>query len=135
MNTTTVTNQQHHTTTPCKSDNPNEWVSVPARTASDPPRGVRSRPPKTTTRSRPPPHHAPPGILIVADRKKHLTPDMFPHQRAVHGREERFPDSLVSVDLIEAMTGLDFFQGMEGVEEMESEVTWTSWETMLPKGS
>ena len=54
---------------------------------------------------------------------------LFPHQRVVHrlGRQTAIPYFLVSVDLIEAMTGLDFFQGTEGEEVLESEDTWANW--------
>ena len=53
---------------------------------------------------------------------------LFPHQRVVHGGVKRFPEYLVSVDLMEAMTGLDFFQGIEGEEAIEAEDTWVNWE-------
>ena len=55
---------------------------------------------------------------------------LFLHQRAVHkhGKGWAFLHFLVSVDLIEAITGLDFFQGMGGEQEMESEDTWVNWE-------
>ena len=55
---------------------------------------------------------------------------LFPHQQVARPRtrEQAFPHFLVSVDLVETMTGLDFFQGVVGEEAMESEDTWGNWD-------
>ena len=55
---------------------------------------------------------------------------LFPHQRVVHrlGGQPAFPHFLVSVDLVEAMTGLDFFQGLTEAEEMERKEGQVAWD-------
>lgn len=52
---------------------------------------------------------------------------LLPHHKEAHGEIE---DYLVSVDLIEAMTGLDFFRNLDDEEEaqLESGDTWINWE-------
>ena len=52
---------------------------------------------------------------------------LFPHPRAVHGDLE---DHLVSVDVIEALTGLDFFNefGDEVQRTLEGADTFENWE-------
>lgn len=51
---------------------------------------------------------------------------LLPHHRVAHGDIQDF---LVSVDIIEAMTGLDFFRDLEDSEEaeLESMDTWQNW--------
>ncbi len=49
---------------------------------------------------------------------------LFPHQIKKHGKIQDF---LVSVNIIEAMTGLDFFLDLND-EEMERKSTWENWE-------
>lgn len=55
---------------------------------------------------------------------------MFPHQRTKHGKIEDF---LVSVDLIEQMTGLDFFQELDDDLEnaVEAQDTFENWKSFL----
>jgi endonuclease G len=52
---------------------------------------------------------------------------LFPHQRSAHGKIENF---LVSVDTIEALSGLDFLSELDDAEEnwLEDQDTWTVWE-------
>lgn len=52
---------------------------------------------------------------------------LFPHQRSKHGNIEDF---LVTVDVIEEMTGLDFFSDLDDDAEMELERTdtWDNWQ-------
>jgi len=52
---------------------------------------------------------------------------LFPHQREKHGDIEDF---LVSVDIIEALTGLNFFNSLEEDTEdrLEKTDTWIYWE-------
>ena len=52
---------------------------------------------------------------------------LLPHHRARHGDIE---DYLVSIDVIEQLTGLDFFQDLDPVEEraLEDTDTWTYWD-------
>lgn len=52
---------------------------------------------------------------------------LFPHQRTSHGDIEDF---LVSVDVIEALTGLDFFNTLDDEVEtwLEDTDTWEFWE-------
>lgn len=47
---------------------------------------------------------------------------LFPHQRAAHGQIQDF---LISVDVLEAMTGLDFFPNGRVDEDVD---TWETWE-------
>ncbi len=58
---------------------------------------------------------------------------LFPHQRKRHGAIENF---LVSVDVVEQLTGLDFFHELDDAVEAELEATDTfeNWETFLPDG-
>lgn len=51
---------------------------------------------------------------------------LLPHHKKAHGDIEDF---LVSVDIIEAMTGLDFFREVddEAEDQLESEDTWVNW--------
>jgi len=53
---------------------------------------------------------------------------LLPHHREAHGDIEDF---LVSVDIIEALTGLDFFSEMKDEIEkpLEAEDTWLNWGT------
>lgn len=57
---------------------------------------------------------------------------LFPHQRKRRGALEDF---LVSVDLVEALTGLDFFGGLDMPAEdkaaFEAENTAGNWATFL----
>jgi endonuclease G len=52
---------------------------------------------------------------------------LFPHQRE---RQGNLDDFLVSIDTIEALTGLDFFSTMDQAQqnELESTGTWHFWE-------
>jgi endonuclease G len=52
---------------------------------------------------------------------------LFPHQRSSHGEMEDF---LVTVDIIEALTGLDFFHELHYQMEnwLEDQDTWAFWE-------
>ena len=61
---------------------------------------------------------------------------LFPHQRVVHrsGSGMAIPHFLVSVDLVEAMSGLDFFQDVEGEEGIEGPDTWVNWEELQRRG-
>ena len=51
---------------------------------------------------------------------------LLPHQHVAHGTLEDF---LVSVDAVEAMTGLDFFSELDDAVEakLEDAETWTTW--------
>lgn len=69
--------------------------------------------------------------LVISDQ---FTPDeprvlafLLPHQRVAHGEIQHF---LVSIDILEAMTNLDFFQELDDVAEakIEDADTWTYWE-------
>ncbi|MDX1585271.1 MAG: DNA/RNA non-specific endonuclease [Balneolaceae bacterium] len=53
---------------------------------------------------------------------------LLPHHKEAHGEIEDF---LVSVDIIEALTGLDFFSEMDDEMEktLEAEDTWLNWGT------
>ena len=54
---------------------------------------------------------------------------LLPHQSVTHKQkgEQTFPYFLVSVDVIEAMTGLDFFRGLDAEDEIEAMDTWGNW--------
>ena len=79
--------------------------------------------------------HVPPMFfkIVIYSRERGDQPTVlafqFPHRRVarIHGREPAFPHFLVSVDLVEAMTGLNFFRGVEGEEAIEAEDTWVNW--------
>ena len=51
---------------------------------------------------------------------------LFPHQRVAHGDIEDF---LVTVDVVEAMSGLDFFSALDDDREewLEDQDTWQFW--------
>jgi endonuclease G len=51
---------------------------------------------------------------------------LFPHQRSAHGSIDNF---LVTVDVIEALTGVDFFNELEDQTEkwLEDQDTWEVW--------
>ena len=51
---------------------------------------------------------------------------LFPHQRSTHGSIEDF---LVSVDVVEALAGLDFFNTLDDQKEtrLEDQDTWQVW--------
>ena len=60
--------------------------------------------------------------------------DLTPfHQYSAHGRIENF---LVSVDIIEAMTGENFFNSFDDEVEksLESKDTWQTWKRFGEKG-
>lgn len=52
---------------------------------------------------------------------------LFPHQRVSHGEIEDF---LISIDVIEAMTGVDFFADLEDSVEnaVEDADTFAMWQ-------
>ena len=52
---------------------------------------------------------------------------LFPHQRASHGKIEDF---LVTVDILEALSGVDFFNELDDATEnkLEDQDTWEVWE-------
>lgn len=56
---------------------------------------------------------------------------LFPHQRLKHGDVEDF---LVSIDVIESLTGLDFFNELDDAaqDRLEETDTWDSWADFLP---
>ena len=58
---------------------------------------------------------------------------LFPHQRVIHrsGKERIFPYFLVSVDVIEALTGLNFLRRLEGGEVLEKVDTWVNWKQFV----
>ena len=58
---------------------------------------------------------------------------LFPHQYSAHGRIENF---LVSVDIIEAMTGENFFSSLDDDVEksLEAKDTWETWKRFGEKG-
>ncbi|MBN2041619.1 MAG: DNA/RNA non-specific endonuclease [Spirochaetes bacterium] len=63
-------------------------------------------------------------IIITEEKNKpRILAFFFPHQINKHGDIEDF---LVSVNIIEAMTGLDFFPEIND-EKMERESTWVNW--------
>jgi endonuclease G len=49
---------------------------------------------------------------------------LFPHQRVSHGEIQNF---LTSIDVVEAMTGLDFFSNIEIDEDSDTWETWEKW--------
>ena len=49
---------------------------------------------------------------------------LFPHQIVNHGEIE---DYLVQVNIIEALTGLDFFTQLNDEESLERQSTWENW--------
>lgn len=49
---------------------------------------------------------------------------MFPHQKVRHGRIQDF---LTSVDIVEAMTGLDFFLETQIDEHLDTWYVWEEW--------
>jgi len=56
----------------------------------------------------------------------HMLAFLFPHQRVRHGNIEDF---LVSIDVLEGMTELDFFSQLDPIEqtELEDTDTWEYW--------
>ena len=77
--------------------------------------------------------------IVVLEAKAEDAPKvlafLFPHQRVSHRRrgEEIFPYFLVSVDVIEALTGLDFFPNLERAKEFEA--VWQNWKGFLAEPS
>ncbi len=65
-------------------------------------------------------------IVIEEQTASKVLAFLFPHQRETHGEIEDF---LVSIDVIEALTGFDFFSGLEdGLETaIEDRDTWLNW--------
>ena len=63
-------------------------------------------------------------VITENEGKPKVSAFLFPHQTKKHGEIQ---DYLVSVNLIEAMTGLDFFPDLND-EEMERKSTWENWE-------
>lgn len=49
---------------------------------------------------------------------------LFPHQRKAHGEIQDF---LTSIDVIEAMTGLDFYKDLEVDEDQDTWEVWKDW--------
>lgn len=64
-------------------------------------------------------------VITETEGKPKVLAFLFPHQIYKHGDIEDF---LVSVNLIEAMTGLDFFPEIND-EEMERKSTFENWKT------
>lgn len=63
-------------------------------------------------------------IIVTEEKNKpKILAFLFPHQIKKHGNIQ---DYLVSIDLIEAMTGLDFFPELND-EKMERVSTWENW--------
>ena len=56
-------------------------------------------------------------IVIEEQTSSKVLAFLFPHQRVAHGEIEDF---LVSIDVIESLTGFDFFPNLE--EHLESEI-------------
>jgi endonuclease G len=56
----------------------------------------------------------------------HVLAFLLPHQYSAHGRIENF---LVPVDIIEAMSGEDFFNNLDADVEksLEAKDTWETW--------
>ena len=59
---------------------------------------------------------------------------LFPHHRSAHGEIEDF---LVTVDIIEALAGLDFFNTLDDEKEilLEDQDTWEIWKKHFCSGS
>ncbi len=56
---------------------------------------------------------------------------LFPHQTVSRKiRDRSFEHFLVSVDLIEAMTGLDFFRDLKNEAAIEKQDTWVNWQAL-----
>jgi len=66
-------------------------------------------------------------VITETTEKPKILAFLFPHQIKKHGDIQ---DYLVSVNLIEAMTGLDFFPDLHSTEweEGERKSTWENWE-------
>ncbi len=66
-------------------------------------------------------------VVTETDGKPTVLAFLFPHQIKKHGNIQ---DYLVSVNLIEAMTGLDFFPDLHSTDwkNMERTSTWVNWE-------
>lgn len=66
-------------------------------------------------------------IVTETEGKAKVLAFLFPHQIKKHGDIQ---DYLVSVNLIEAMTGLDFFPDLHNAEweDGERKSTWENWE-------
>jgi endonuclease G len=62
-------------------------------------------------------------VITEEDTKPKILAFLFPHQMKKHGDIQ---DYLVSVNIIEALTGLDFFPELND-EEMERKSTWENW--------
>ena len=63
-------------------------------------------------------------VITVENNKPEILAFLFPHQIKKHGDIQ---DYLVSINVIEALTGLDFFPELND-EEMERKSTWENWE-------
>ena len=63
-------------------------------------------------------------VITEESNKPKVLAFLFPHQIKKHGDIQ---DYLVSVNIIEAMSGLDFFPDLND-EEMERKSTWENWE-------
>ncbi len=66
-------------------------------------------------------------VVTEGESKPKVLAFLFPHQIKKHGDIQ---DYLVSVNLIEAMTGLDFFPALHSAEweQGERKSTWENWE-------
>lgn len=66
-------------------------------------------------------------VVTETEGKAKVLAFLFPHQIKKHGEIQ---DYLVSVNLIEAMTGLDFFPDLHNAEweDGERKSTWENWE-------
>ena len=63
-------------------------------------------------------------VITLADNKPKVLAFLFPHQIKKHGDID---DYLVSIDLLEAMTGLDFFPDLSEGIIVEHQSTWENW--------
>ena len=66
-------------------------------------------------------------VIYEEDSEPVILAFLFPHQVEDHGDIQDF---LVSVDIIEALTSLDFFQELND-EELERMSTWINWESEI----
>jgi len=67
-----------------------------------------------------------PKIVVADPNTPKVLAFLFPHQRDSHGDIEDF---LVLVDLIEALSGFDFFSQLDDAleTEIEDQDTWLNW--------
>ncbi|MCG8618387.1 MAG: DNA/RNA non-specific endonuclease [Desulfobacterales bacterium] len=65
-------------------------------------------------------------VITETEGNPEILAFLFPHQSTTHGDIQ---DYLVSVNIIEAMTGLDFFPDLHNIdwEEKERTSTWENW--------